>query len=70
LQGWLTARFIVELLRRAGPGATHEKLVEVGRNAPVQFDLGNFPLSYSAASRQGSRLAELTIIGKDGRFLY
>ena len=70
LQGWLTARFIVELLRRAGPGATREKLVDIGRNAPVQFDLGSFPLSYSATSRQGSRLAELTIIGKDGRFLY
>lgn len=69
LQGWLTGRFIVELIRRVGPAANREKLIEAGR-ASVSFDLGDFQLNYSARSRQGSRLAELTVIGRDGRFMY
>jgi branched-chain amino acid transport system substrate-binding protein len=69
LQGWLTARFITELVRRAGPGATRERIVEASSPA-ASFELGDFPLSYSARSRQGSRLAELTVIGRDGRFMY
>jgi len=69
LQGWLTARFITELVRRAGPGASRERIVEASSPA-ASFELGDFPLSYSARSRQGSRLAELTVIGRDGRFMY
>lgn len=70
LQGWLTARFVTELVRRAGPGATRERLVELGRGPSLQFDLGDFVLNYAARNRQGSRLAELTVTGRDGRFLY
>lgn len=69
LQGWLTARFITELVRRAGPGASRERIVEASSPA-ASFELGDFSLSYSARSRQGSRLAELTVIGRDGRFMY
>ena len=69
LQGWLTGRFIVDLIRRAGPNATRERLVEAGRSG-ANFDLGDFTLAYSARNRQGSRLAELTVNGRDGRFMY
>lgn len=69
LQGWLSARFIVELIRRAGPGATRPRLVELG-TPTASFDLGGFALNYSRSSRQGSRLADLTVIGRDGRFMY
>lgn len=69
LQGWLTARFIAELIRRAGPNATRERIVEASSPA-ANFDLGDFALSYSARSRQGSRLAELTVIGRNGQFMY
>lgn len=69
LQGWLTARFITELIRRAGPQATREGIVQA--SAPsASFDLGDFTLNYSTASRQGSRLVELTVIGRNGRFMY
>lgn len=69
LQGYLTAKFIGEAIRRAGPGADRERLV-ASSVAAGSFDLGDFTLNYTAKNRQGSRLAELTIIGREGRFLY
>ena len=69
LQGYLSAKFIHEAIRRAGPNATREQLVS-STVAAGNFDLGDFTLSYTAKNRQGSRLAELTIVGREGRFLY
>lgn len=69
LMGYTTAKFIHEGLRRAGPAADRTRLVEA-INGAGRFDLGDFTLSYGPDNRQGSRLAELTIIGRDGRFLY
>lgn len=69
LMGWLSARFIHEAIRRAGPGVDRAGLV-AAINQVGRFDLGDFVLNYSADSRQGSRLVELTVIGRDGRFLY
>lgn len=69
LQGWVTAKFIHEAIRRAGPGVTRDGLVD-SINRGASFDLGDYALSYARDSRQGSRLTELTVIGRDGRFLY
>ncbi len=69
LMGFLGAKFVHEAIRRAGPGADRAKLVEA-INTAGRFDLGDFALAYSADSRHGSRLAELTVVGRDGRFLY
>lgn len=69
LQGWLTARFLAELFRRAGPDMGRGRIVDVA-SPNASFDLGDFTLNYSAASRQGSRLVELTVIGRNGRFMY
>ncbi len=69
LQGYLGAKFIHEAIRRAGPGVTREQLVE-SSVAAGSFDLGDFTLNYAAKNRQGSRLAELTVIGREGRFMY
>lgn len=69
LMGWLSAKFITEAIRRAGPGVDRAKLVE-SINGIGRFDLGDFALTYAPDSRQGSRLAELTLVSKDGRFMY
>jgi branched-chain amino acid transport system substrate-binding protein len=69
LQGYITAKFIHEAIRRAGPGADRERLVAASV-AAGSFDLGDFTLSYAPRNRQGSKLAELTIIGREGRFMY
>lgn len=69
LLGFVTAKFIHEAVRRAGPNADRARIVEA-LNSAGRIDLGDFALSYSADNRQGSRLAELTVIGRDGRFMY
>lgn len=69
LMGFLTAKFIHEAIRRAGPGVDRDGLV-AAINRAGSFDLGDFTLNYAGDSRQGSRLAELTVISRDGRFMY
>lgn len=69
LMGFLGAKFMHEAIRRAGPNADRTRLVDA-INGAGRFDLGDFALSYSAESRHGSRLAELTVIGRSGQFMY
>lgn len=69
LQGYVTAKFIHEAIRRAGPGVDRASLIDT-INRAGNFDLGDFMLAYPKESRQGSRLAELTVISRDGRFMY
>jgi branched-chain amino acid transport system substrate-binding protein len=69
LLGYLSAKLMHEGIRRAGPGVDRARLVEA-INAAGRVDLGDYALSYSAESRSGSRLAELTLLSKDGRFMF
>lgn len=69
LLGFVNGKLIHEGIRRAGPDADRARIVQALNNAG-RIDLGDFSLSYSADSRQGSRLAELTVIGREGRFMY
>ena len=69
LLGYVTAKFIHEAIRRGGPGVDRDGLVET-INRAGSFDLGDFTLNYASDNRQGSRLAELTVISRDGRFMY
>jgi ABC-type branched-subunit amino acid transport system substrate-binding protein len=65
LEGFMGAKIAVEAIRRAGPNPTREKVI-VALNTMKDFDLGDFLVSYSPAQRSGSKLVELTIIGKNG----
>jgi branched-chain amino acid transport system substrate-binding protein len=68
LQGYISARLLVEGLRRAGRSVSSSSLaaaLESLRN----FDLGDFVLSYGVNDRVGSAFIEDTIISKDGKFL-
>jgi ABC-type branched-subunit amino acid transport system substrate-binding protein len=65
LEGFMGAKIAVEAIRRAGPNPTRAKVI-AALNTMKNFDLGNFPVSYSAAQRNGSKTVDLTIIGKDG----
>lgn len=69
LMGFMNGKFIHEAIRRAGPDADRARIVQA-LNSAGRIDLGDFALSYGAEGRQGSRLAELTVIGRDGRFMY
>jgi ABC-type branched-subunit amino acid transport system substrate-binding protein len=67
MEGFVTAKVMVEGLRRAGRDLTREKFVEAMEKMDV--DLGGFYVSYSPKNHAGSRFVDLTIIGQEGKFL-
>jgi ABC-type branched-subunit amino acid transport system substrate-binding protein len=68
LEGFLSAKVMVEGLRRAGRNPTREGLVDALEKMN-DVDLGGFFISYSPKNRAGSKFVDLTIIGREGKFL-
>jgi branched-chain amino acid transport system substrate-binding protein len=68
MEGFLTAKVMVEALRRAGRNPTREGLVDALERMQ-DVDLGGFYVSYSPKNHAGSRFVDLTIIGRNGKFL-
>jgi ABC-type branched-subunit amino acid transport system substrate-binding protein len=68
LEGFLSAKVMVEGLRRAGRNPTREGLVEALEKMQ-DVDLGGFFIGYSPKNRAGSKFVDLTIISRDGKFL-
>ncbi|HEX2197843.1 MAG TPA: ABC transporter substrate-binding protein [Burkholderiales bacterium] len=67
IEGFLVAKVMVEGLRRTGRDLTREKFVDAMEKLDV--DLGGFYVTYSPKSHTGSKFVDLTIIGRDGKFL-
>ena len=68
MEGLVYAKVLVEGLRRAGRNPTREgfiKALESMRNV----DLGGFTVSFGPRSREGSTYIDITMIGKDKRFI-
>ncbi len=68
IEGFLVAKVFVEGLKRAGKNLTREAFIgEMEKMRDV--DLGGFYVGYSPTNHAGSRFVDLTIIGRDGKFL-
>ena len=68
IEGFLAAKVFVEGLRRAGKNLTREAFI--GSMEKMQdVDLGGFFVSYSPTNHAGSKFVDLTIIGREGKFL-
>lgn len=67
LEGFASAKVLVEGLRRAGPKPTRASLLQA-LNGLGRFDLGGLALTYSASNHNGLDFADLSIIGTDGQF--
>src|SRR5687767_14274519 len=67
LEGFLSAKVMVEGLRRTGRELNREKFVDAMEKMDV--DLGGFYVSYSPKNHAGSKFVDLTIIARDGKFL-
>ncbi|MFL6573022.1 MAG: ABC transporter substrate-binding protein [Burkholderiales bacterium] len=67
LEGFLTAKVMVEGLKRSGKDLTREKFVDTMEK--LEADLGGFYVSYSPKNHAGSRFVDLTIVGQAGKFL-
>ena len=68
LEGFLSAKVLVEGLRRTGRNLTRERFIST-MEAMSDVDLGGFYVGYSPANRAGSKFVDLTIIGRQGKFL-
>jgi ABC-type branched-subunit amino acid transport system substrate-binding protein len=68
MDGFVSAKVLVEGLRRAGPTLTRDSFIR-GLESIRQVDLGGLMVSYSAQDHTGSEFVELTMIGRNGRLV-
>jgi ABC-type branched-subunit amino acid transport system substrate-binding protein len=68
IEGYITAKIMVDALRRAGRDLTREKLTSI-LETTSNLDVGGYRVSYSPNDRNGSRFVELTVIGSGGKVL-
>ncbi len=68
MEGFLSAKVMVEGLRRTGRNLTREGFI-VAMEKMQDVDLGGFFVGYSPTNRAGSKFVDLTIISRDGKFL-
>lgn len=68
LEGFIAAKVLVEGIRRAGPNLTRERFV-AAMESINNLDLGGFTISFSATNHNGSRFVDLSMIGREGRFV-
>jgi len=66
LEGYASAKVLVEALRRSGPKPTREKLQTSLEN--FKYDIGGLEVSYDKSNHTGLDFADLSIITADGRF--
>jgi branched-chain amino acid transport system substrate-binding protein len=68
LEGFISAKVMVEGLRRAGKNLTREGLIRALESMDP-YDVGGFKISYTPQDHRGSRYVDLTIISKDQKFV-
>jgi branched-chain amino acid transport system substrate-binding protein len=68
LEGYINARVFCEALRAAGRNAGRAGFIEATWNLK-RHDLGGFEVSFREPGRNASRFVELTMVGRDGRFI-
>ena len=68
MEAYLSAKVLVEGLRRAGPNLTRDGVVQA-LETMRRVDLGGFEVDYSPTGRTGSTYVELSILTADGKYL-
>lgn len=68
LEGYINARVFAEALQRAGRNPTRAAFTDATWNLK-KWDLGGFEINASTPDRNASRFVELTLVGRDGRFI-
>jgi branched-chain amino acid transport system substrate-binding protein len=66
LEGYISGLVLAQAIRNAGGNPTRAKVIDALNKIPP-LDLGGFFVRFDPVSRNGSRYAELTVIGSDGK---
>ncbi|NMM09564.1 MAG: ABC transporter substrate-binding protein [Polaromonas sp.] len=67
MEGFLSAKFLVEALKGAGNKPTRESLVK-SLEAMKSVNLGGYPVELSPAQHSSGKFVDLLILGRDGKF--
>ncbi|MFN7154413.1 MAG: ABC transporter substrate-binding protein [Acidovorax sp.] len=67
VEGFVSAKVLVEGIKRAGPKPDRARL-HAALEGIKKFDLGGLEVSYSPTDHTGLDFSDLSIIGSDGRF--
>ena len=68
LEGYINARVFAEALQRAGSNPTRASFINATWELK-RLDLGGFEIAATAPEHSASRFVELTLVGRDGRFM-
>lgn len=68
MEGYASARVLVEGLKRAGKTPTRASFIS-GLESAGTIDLGGLEVRYGPGSRKGSNFVELSVIGPNGTFI-
>jgi ABC-type branched-subunit amino acid transport system substrate-binding protein len=68
VEGFVAAKLFVEGLKRTGRDLNREKFIDTLEKMS-DIDLGGFYAGFSPKSHSASKFVDLTIIGRDGKFL-
>lgn len=68
MEGFVSAKVLVEGLRKAGRNLTREGFVRA-LESMQRADMGGILITYSPTDHSGSEFVELTLLGRDGKFL-
>lgn len=67
MEGFISARFLVEALQRAGAKPTRAGLVQA-MESMKGVNLGGYPVELSATQHSSGKFVDLLIMGRDGKF--
>ena len=68
IEAYVTAKVMVEAIRKVGKDLTREKLVQT-LEGMGNTDLGGYRINFAPNERSGSKFVDLTVIGSGGRVL-
>jgi len=67
MEGFIAAKVMTEALRRAGTHPTPQSVIAALEK--LDYDVGNFPISFAGHGRSGNEFMEMTMISRGGRFI-
>jgi branched-chain amino acid transport system substrate-binding protein len=67
LEGYITAKVLVEGLKKTGKDITRAKFIKSVESI-TDLDLGGYFVGYSPTNHNGSAYVDITVINKEGRF--
>jgi branched-chain amino acid transport system substrate-binding protein len=68
LEGYIAAKVLVEGLRRTGKDPTREKFV-AAMESMSNYEIGGFAVRFSPENHNGSQFVDLSMIGRDAKFI-